>query len=275
MGRRIVALFCCFLIIAALVAPTALADNSGEIVYVTNTGSKYHRDGCGYLRSKNEKTLREAVERGYTPCSRCSPPRPDFEYVPIAQQRASSGTTSGSRSSGSSSSSRSSESSTRTRASAAPEKESDKDDKSTIWGWFFLLLFGAPLAVEGIGSLYMWISAAKDRREEKERYILLYSGRTPEQLIPIPRGQWIGSDGLPRSEGSGRWGSVFTFFVSSSGKAYHDRWCRYSGRIEVNAYNLRYSGKTPCKVCKPTLPDMAWVDEYKKIKTIKQRYKID
>ena len=50
---------------------------SGDtIVYVTRTGSKYHRDGCGSLsKSKIEITLKEAVEEGYEPCKRCKPPR--------------------------------------------------------------------------------------------------------------------------------------------------------------------------------------------------------
>ncbi len=44
-------------------------------VYVTRTGSKYHRGNCRYLRrSKIETTLLEAVERGITSCSVCKPP---------------------------------------------------------------------------------------------------------------------------------------------------------------------------------------------------------
>jgi len=45
-------------------------------VYITRTGSKYHRAGCSYLRrSKIPISLKEACARGYTPCSRCRPPR--------------------------------------------------------------------------------------------------------------------------------------------------------------------------------------------------------
>jgi len=44
-------------------------------VYITKTGKKYHRGNCSYLRqSKIPIPLSEAVERGYTPCSRCKPP---------------------------------------------------------------------------------------------------------------------------------------------------------------------------------------------------------
>jgi len=46
------------------------------IVYITRTGSKYHRAGCSYLRrSRIAISLKEACARGYTPCSRCRPPR--------------------------------------------------------------------------------------------------------------------------------------------------------------------------------------------------------
>lgn len=41
-------------------------------VFITNTGSKYHKDGCFYLRhSKRKITLTEAIKAQYTPCSKC------------------------------------------------------------------------------------------------------------------------------------------------------------------------------------------------------------
>lgn len=44
-------------------------------VYVTKTGSKYHRSGCQYLsKSKIPISLSEARNK-YTPCSKCNPPR--------------------------------------------------------------------------------------------------------------------------------------------------------------------------------------------------------
>lgn len=47
-----------------------------QVVYITKTGKKYHRDGCSYLRpSKIEIRLKDAKSRGYTPCSRCNSPR--------------------------------------------------------------------------------------------------------------------------------------------------------------------------------------------------------
>ncbi len=48
---------------------------SSTIVYITNTGTKYHRDGCKYLiKSRIPILLSDACDEGYTPCSICDPP---------------------------------------------------------------------------------------------------------------------------------------------------------------------------------------------------------
>lgn len=53
-----------------------LGVSEDTIVYITRTGKKYHTGGCSYLRkSKIPISLKDACARGYTPCSRCSPPR--------------------------------------------------------------------------------------------------------------------------------------------------------------------------------------------------------
>lgn len=53
----------------------AQQDPSTLTVYVTRTGEKYHRDGCRYLRqSRIATTLKDAVTRGFGPCSVCKPP---------------------------------------------------------------------------------------------------------------------------------------------------------------------------------------------------------
>ena len=44
-------------------------------VYLTETGKRYHLDGCPYLeRSKIPIALSEAVALGYRPCGACNPP---------------------------------------------------------------------------------------------------------------------------------------------------------------------------------------------------------
>lgn len=77
-------------LIAALVLMTLLVSScdppretvsqtdSGElvIVYVTNTGTKYHRNGCFYLASSEKAmVLGDAIKQGYKPCSKCKPPK--------------------------------------------------------------------------------------------------------------------------------------------------------------------------------------------------------
>lgn len=48
----------------------------GNVVYVTKSGKKYHSGGCSYLSSsKIEKSLADAKAAGYTPCSKCNPPK--------------------------------------------------------------------------------------------------------------------------------------------------------------------------------------------------------
>lgn len=44
------------------------------VVYITDTGSKYHKSGCRYLKkSKHSISLSDAKAQGYTPCSVCKP----------------------------------------------------------------------------------------------------------------------------------------------------------------------------------------------------------
>lgn len=50
--------------------PSEEADST--YCYITSSGTKYHRDGCSYLKkSKTKLTLSEAKSNGYSPCSRC------------------------------------------------------------------------------------------------------------------------------------------------------------------------------------------------------------
>jgi hypothetical protein len=58
------------ILISLLLTAAALADTT---VYVTNTGSKYHRAGCRYLKqSRIPISLEEAEAQGYSACSVCN-----------------------------------------------------------------------------------------------------------------------------------------------------------------------------------------------------------
>lgn len=53
---------------------TTVTQPQEQIVYITDTGSKFHRDGCRYLsKSKIAITRKNAVSQGYGPCSVCNP----------------------------------------------------------------------------------------------------------------------------------------------------------------------------------------------------------
>ena len=63
------------LVLGSIIAqPQGRAELEKQKVFVTNTGKKYHREGCRYLaKSSIPTTLGEAV-RKYGPCSVCRPP---------------------------------------------------------------------------------------------------------------------------------------------------------------------------------------------------------
>ncbi len=53
---------------------TTQASQESIIVYITDNGKKYHTENCSYLsHTSNPITLKDAIEKGYTPCSKCNP----------------------------------------------------------------------------------------------------------------------------------------------------------------------------------------------------------
>ena len=66
-----------FLLISLILNIAAVAKDQDEsiTVYITKTGEKYHVAGCRYLKKSSYAiSLKEAKERGYSPCSVCDPP---------------------------------------------------------------------------------------------------------------------------------------------------------------------------------------------------------
>jgi len=50
-------------------------ENIEVTVYITNSGKKYHKDGCSFLsKSKIAISLIDAISKKYTPCKVCNPP---------------------------------------------------------------------------------------------------------------------------------------------------------------------------------------------------------
>lgn len=55
-------------------SPAPAVQKKDYTVYITNTGERYHRGDCRYLRkSKIPIKKSEAVAQGYTPCKVCRP----------------------------------------------------------------------------------------------------------------------------------------------------------------------------------------------------------
>ena len=53
------------------ISPAPTEEKIDRIVYITNTGTKYHRAGCSYLKSAIETTEEAAKSMGLSPCKRC------------------------------------------------------------------------------------------------------------------------------------------------------------------------------------------------------------
>ena len=49
------------------------AGDTSPTVYITRTGTKYHRATCQYAKTASASTLDQAKARGLTPCSKCKP----------------------------------------------------------------------------------------------------------------------------------------------------------------------------------------------------------
>lgn len=82
----------CFVVALLILLCSVSAYNGDVTVYVTDTGSKYHQSWCSYLKSSNPISLEDAINQGYTPCSRCGPP---YLQLSPSSPSASSGNPSG------------------------------------------------------------------------------------------------------------------------------------------------------------------------------------
>lgn len=50
------------------------AEPTQQVVYITKTGTKYHKGSCHHLRNSKIKTTKsEAQKAGYTACKTCKP----------------------------------------------------------------------------------------------------------------------------------------------------------------------------------------------------------
>lgn len=257
---------------------TALAttSNANTIVYVTNSGEKYHLYGCRYLsRSCNEVTLEYAVINDKTPCSICKPPVPNFTPLPaddteqIDDEISASGTSNTNSSKGSSG---------KHYANSSSSNRSDSGDGRSVMstGDAGILLL---IACAGYGVLRLFNKKPKETyRPSSKSAADLYRvplGTSslqreskppipPDPPIPgMPDDTTLGLTGLPREKncnGTAPWGDKYTVWYSKNGSKYHTFWCEWRSDIPVNVVNI---DREPCRVCRPKLPDLEWYYKYK------------
>lgn len=102
-----------------------------------------------------------------------------------------------------------------------------------------------------------------------------YGHKNAEDLAGMPNDTIIGADGLPKEKDSppGSWGKKYTVYKSPNGYTFHNcMGCSQSSYIQIHV--LQTDTLTPCKRCKPAMPDLRWYADYKRIKEIKERYNI-
>lgn len=265
------------LLLSSILTPIALANNGDVIVYVTDTGTVYHRKGCTYLQSQRTITLSYAVSRGYTPCTRCDPailgtPKStdNDPYEPPPYKPHTPGN--------------SSDNDNISTLPSEAENNSYHTKKPVNIGFFgnaLIVLFFGFIAVCTIGPFIFWGVTAfveikkshKDAIQQRADYNRLraellkkYAGKSLDDFALIPTGVTFDQYGKPQGTGHGKWGRDYTFYRSKSGKTYHSKsTCTKGATIPIHAMDIR--SYSPCKRCKPILPDLSWYYERERIKS--------
>lgn len=257
----VVMFFCFYLYNAQYLYGASSDDNGDVIVYITNTGSKYHRENCSYLKSKNAISLREAVEQGYTPCSRCNPPRlgerteEDDDPYEVPANNTNSGSSAGSRN----------PSQNHAHSNNVNYSVSNSAKKKNEYP----IGISCAAFVGGAGILAI-ISKSKrakadKRRKEKlaaDRKIFLdkLNGERIRDKAGVPANYYF-YNGLPKDNNNREYGS-FTLYISKSGNHYHSRRGCCSARIPIHSFKASRLYKPCSKCCKSgyRIPD--WYMNY-------------
>lgn len=276
-------LFAISLCLSLHVTALATASNANTTVYVTNTGDKYHVRSCHYLRSVNKFTLEQAVANGKTPCSYCNPPIPNFSCTltesveqaedsfllfetqdPFDTEPTFKHTLS---STPQPSSSTDASTDTTTRKTSSVSFSTDFAGVLIIVvvvGYFLLRLFIAKPSSQRAHSSFNADLWSLDKKQNSNNSPPKETQTLNElQILGMPDDTTLGISGLPREKncnGTSPWGDKYTVWYSANGSKYHTFWCEWRSDIPVNVVNCT---REPCKVCKPTLPDLNWYYAYK------------
>lgn len=112
--------------------------------------------------------------------------------------------------------------------------------------------------------------------EERKKYYEMYANKDVLILCGCPQGTYIGEDGLPTTNDSGKYGKYTVYTTQSLNKTYkyHLNYC-CSGRLLVASNIVKHDGIEPCSRCaKGHYIDTSWYREYLRIMGIKKKYDI-
>ena len=309
--KRWAKLFSAALIFAFLFAFVVAAATGDTIVYITNTGEKYHSYGCQYLRkSCIEITLSSAVSSGYGRCSKCHPP-----VLEETTSQSSSETTSTrldelrKYTSNLSGSPGVSETEMKKAVEEAREEERVEKDaavkdavaKAELDAEIYLNQVVEDLQRDNIENIVACIAGTvilfalvwlvtkrklqdKDieimqlKREikeikEKQEAIQRFDGKSARELANVPDGVMFSGDHWPISIN----GNNLLVCPNSGRTKYHRQTCRYAAGIRpVSVYSLD-SSFDPCGICKPIkyAGKPQWLTDYRKYIDQKRKYQIE
>lgn len=222
------------------ISPIAWAYNGNVVVYVTNTGYCYHRNGCTYLESKIPMKLEDAAKE-YQDCSRCHPPilgedNPnDTDRYYSNEER---------------------------RELARIEEQENRRIKKEKFRRAMKVVVPSSVVLLLLWLSYIYVISSKAHKEHDARCC----GDLPGGMPGMPFGTIIGDDGLPKQiKSKNGWGPLYTVYVSRTGDCFHR-----SPKCTVGAYfpiHVVYIGnRTPCKKCRPIKIDISWYINYKNTK---------
>lgn len=243
--RHIIAFLCILLVFLNPAPCKAENDNGDVIVYVTDSGACYHRDGCTYLKSKHAISLEDA-DRSYQRCSRCDPP-----ILGKAREDDAAPYLSGWDGNNFGSTVSNEE---KTTIEYSEVKENDDSE----------LLFYSKLIIPALLIILLFFAVKHyiERKEQIKLHEARCRGELPGGVPGMPFGTIIGGDGLPRQiDAKYAWGPLYTFYISRKGTVFHRNPRCGNGKLEM--IHALYIGKRrPCKNCCPTKPSLSWFMPY-------------
>lgn len=250
MKRLLICFFAFLLLVTTCYAYSVPPDT---IVYVTNSGEKYHRENCSYLKSSRSMTIAQAEASGYTPCSRCSPDVLLGEY-----ESDWDGEPGGS----------SVHSTPRPTVNPIPSPQPEIGEGTHTLIWIIV-----PISVFVFAAT---LSCCISYRRKKKKYLAEYNGKSVSKEAGVPNWIFVDQDGVPRNKAyPNDKADCLVVYVTRNGTKYHSKTCKYAWNAnETLLSEAQNAGLQKCKLCNPYGSPPEWLIKYRKIEHIRKKYKI-